>query len=122
MKPLLPLLLTFVLPRAITYYRTLKTSLRTRPLPKPLPSDVWRGLNVLFLSICYFLYASLPSWHTSEENVFISTNSRLMIPTEVLFGGRLALIRPRGQLTPFDEALRAKLTTSAYVGPPMTQL
>ena len=55
---------------------------------------------------------SIPSYSRSyQPNIFELTNSRLHIPTDVLFT-RLALIRP---LTPSDEALKEKITTPMYV-------
>lgn len=112
LKPYLPLILTFVLPRAITYYRTIKTAIRTRPPARPLPSKTGRGLNVLFCSICLFLFWSMPFGSVAaDRNIFVVTNARLHVPTDVLFS-RLAMIRP---LTPFDDQLRSKITTPKYV-------
>jgi hypothetical protein len=46
----------------------------------------------------------------SPENVFTLTQSRLQIPTDVLFT-RLTALRPHATLTSADEALRSKLTS-----------
>jgi hypothetical protein len=110
-KPFLPFLLTFLVPRGIAYYRAIKTAIKTRPPPRPLPANTSRGLNVLFFSICLFFFMSFPSyWQSYQPNIFEITKSRLHTPTDVLFT-RLALVRP---LTPFDEALREKITTPMY--------
>ncbi|KIW34038.1 uncharacterized protein PV07_00840 [Cladophialophora immunda] len=112
-KPFWPLLFTFVLPRAINYYGALKTAYRTRPPPRPLPKRTSRGVNALFASICVFLYASWPlKGDVADHNVFVATQSRLSIPTDVLFE-RLALLRENRVLSAADEALRAKLTSPA---------
>ncbi|EXJ55341.1 hypothetical protein A1O7_08268 [Cladophialophora yegresii CBS 114405] len=113
-KPFWPLLFTFILPRALAYYRALKVAYRTRPPPRPLDSKTTRGLNALFGSICTFLYASWPNLRgdLSEHNVFVVTQSRLGVATDVLFE-RLALLREGRRLMPVDEALRAKLTSPA---------
>lgn len=116
-KPFWPLIFTFILPRAINYYRVVKTAVRTRPPPRPLPKKTGRGLNTLFASICFFLYASLP-FHgdLAAYNIFVVTRSHLMISTDVLFA-RVALMRENGMLTRADEALKSKLTSSTYVSP-----
>ncbi|EHY54047.1 hypothetical protein ABEF95_015001 [Exophiala dermatitidis] len=115
-KPFWPVLFTFVLPRAINYYRVIKTAIRTRPPPRPLPAETGRGLNALFVSICVFLYLSLPSFlvrsDLTDHNVFQITQSRLSTATDTLFA-RLALLREDGILTATDEALRAKLGSQA---------
>ncbi|ERF76154.1 hypothetical protein EPUS_01488 [Endocarpon pusillum Z07020] len=107
-KPFLPFLLTFLVPRGISYYRAIKIAIKTRPPPRPLPAKTSRGLNILFLSICLFFFMSLPSHSPSyQPNIFELTKSRFHIPTDVLFT-RLAMVRP---LTSSDEALREKITT-----------
>ncbi|EXJ74836.1 uncharacterized protein A1O5_01532 [Cladophialophora psammophila CBS 110553] len=113
-KPFWPLLFTFILPRAIEYSRALKRAYRTRPPPRPLSKRTSRGLNALFASICVFLYASWPFRGdvVSEHNIFVVTQSRLTVPTDVLFE-RLARLREHEVLSVADEALRAKLTSPA---------
>jgi len=113
----LPLLFTFVLPRAISFYRKIKTAVRTRPPSRALPRDVARGVNILFLSVCVFLVQTI-SFRSdiSEQNIFSVTNSRLHIPTDVLFT-RLALLRPQGRLSPFDEVFKSKVTSPMCVNP-----
>ena len=113
-KPFLPFLLTFLVPRAVVYYRTVKTAIRTRPPARPLSPGTTQGLNVLFFSICLFFFLTLPlGSRRSDENIFTITQSRLHIPTDVLFS-RLALLRPRGLLTPSEDLLKTKFTTLAY--------
>lgn len=111
-KPFLPFLLTFLVPRGISYYRGIKIAIKTRPPPRPLPAKTSRGLNILFLSVCLFFFMSLPSHSPSyQPNIFELTKSRFHIPTDALFT-RLAMVRP---LTSSDEALREKITTPMYV-------
>ena len=122
-KPFLPFLLTFLGPRALAYYRAVRTAIRTRPPPKTLSAATSRGLNVLFFSICIFFFLSLPIRKGSfDQNIFTATKSRLHIPTDVLFA-RLSSLRPGGGLSPMEETLRAKLTTPLHVNPnqPMEQ-
>jgi hypothetical protein len=52
-----------------------------------------------------FLVKSLPA--LSPENLFTRTESRLQIPTDVLFN-RVAALRPDNRLTRSDEVLRTK--------------
>jgi hypothetical protein len=115
LKPFIPLILTFVIPRVFSYYRTVRTAIRTRPPARPLPSKTSRGLNVLFFSICLFLFWTIPFGSAaSDQNIFVATNARLHAPSDVLFS-RLAMIRPNRRLTPLDEELRCKITTPKYV-------
>lgn len=119
-KPFWPLLFTFILPRALGYYRALKVAYRTRPPPRPLPAKASRSLNVLFVSICIYLWLSLSPtdpW-AKQRNVFADTKSRLNIPSELLFS-RIALNRPHGVLTRQDEELRANLNSIPYVQTPI---
>jgi hypothetical protein len=112
LKPFWPLILTFVLPRALGYARALRVAYRTRPLPQPLSKKASLALNILFVTICIFFFASFSSIATDQVNIFILTNSRLAMPTEPLFS-RLASVRPGQILTPSDELLREKLTSTA---------
>lgn len=57
-------------------------------------------------AVAFFIRA-LPAFST--EDIFKITQSRLQIPTDVLFT-RLSALRPHG-LTPFDEALRTKINS-----------
>ncbi|KAK7905544.1 hypothetical protein LTR67_000267 [Exophiala xenobiotica] len=105
------MIFTFILPKAISYYRVVKTAIRTRPPPRPLPKKTGQGLNALFASICVFFYLSLPLRGSFEDhNIFVVTQSRLTMPTDALFS-RLAMLRDHGVLTSVDEALRPKLTS-----------
>ena len=95
-----------LLPRAISYYRSVKNSSRQHGLPiVPLPANVSRALVVLAAVVAGFLVKSLPFF--APENLFQATQSRLQIPVDVLFT-RLASLRPEGVLTASDAALRAK--------------
>lgn len=110
-KPFWPLLFTFIIPKALGYFRALKTAYRTRPPPKALPPKVDRSLNILFCSILFFLVQSYPRGPLRDlQNVFATTNTRLGVPIEIL-STRLSVLRPRGTLTAMDEALLNALTT-----------
>ncbi|KAI1481251.1 hypothetical protein K445DRAFT_317334 [Daldinia sp. EC12] len=92
-----------LLPKAINYYR----SVRNAPLAagvsvQPLPPQALRAISALVVGGFVLLVGALPLF--SPENVFARTQSRLQIPTDVLFN-RLASLRP---LTPADDALRAR--------------
>ncbi|KAI0391019.1 hypothetical protein F5Y17DRAFT_442200 [Xylariaceae sp. FL0594] len=92
-----------LLPKAIGYYRQLRASSQASSQPvRPLPLSSVRAVSMLCSIALTFFALSLPFF--APENVFAVTNSRLQIPTEVLFN-RLASIRP---LTASDGALRHK--------------
>ncbi|KAK5658593.1 hypothetical protein OQA88_1986 [Cercophora sp. LCS_1] len=95
-----------LLPKAWSYWQTMRNAPRAHGLkPRPVPAAAKRSLYFLALVSILFLVRSLPS--LSSENVFSLTQSRLQIPTDVLFT-RLASLRPNGALTPADLALRAR--------------
>lgn len=74
---------------------------------RPLPPGALRALVLLAAVSIAFLVKSLPIPGLAPENVFVLTDSRLQIPTDVLFN-RLASLRPDGVLTARDESLRAR--------------
>lgn len=92
-----------LLPKAISYYRTIRNAprLHNRPI-RPAPPSVSRALILLFAVALLFLLRTLPL--LSPENIFTLTQSRLQIPVDVLFN-RLAALRP---LTAPDLALRSR--------------
>ncbi|KAI0147821.1 CHD5-like protein-domain-containing protein [Xylariaceae sp. FL1272] len=91
-----------LLPKAINTYRTLRATNASQRLPIiPLSPPALRSLAIL-LSVPAILLLSIP--FSSPENLFTLTNSRLQIPTDVLFA-RLGSLRP---LTQADEVLRSK--------------
>ncbi|KAI1846439.1 hypothetical protein JX266_007336 [Neoarthrinium moseri] len=95
-----------LLPKAIGYYRSIRAGPAAQGLAiKPLPPRVLRGLSLLAATALVYLVLSLPPF--APENLFARTQSRLQIPTDVLFT-RLTALRPGGALTPTDSALRAK--------------
>lgn len=114
LKPLLPFAATFLLPRAYSYFRALQTSVRTSPPPRTLPPKTSTGLNILFCSTILFLICTIWDPFSSRENVFQSTQTRLLASTDVIFT-RLAMLRPAGNLTPGDLFLKDKFKTKAYV-------
>lgn len=106
------LLLTFgplFLPKILSYYRSLRISSSHTPPPRPLPSSTQISLNILFVvGLAFLITTFLPP----SPNIFTLTSSRAAIPTDVLFT-RLALSRPSGLLTAFEERLKSNLTTPA---------
>ncbi|KAI0900819.1 hypothetical protein F4806DRAFT_169463 [Annulohypoxylon nitens] len=95
-----------LLPKAINYYRSARASPAAAGIPiQPLPLSAFRAITILATAALVFLIRALPLF--SPENVFLRTQSRLQIPTDVLFN-RLATLRPNNVLTPIDNALRAK--------------
>ncbi|KAI1388746.1 uncharacterized protein F4822DRAFT_255715 [Hypoxylon trugodes] len=94
-----------LLPKAISYYRSLRDGPRVAGISiQPLPHDARRGIAVLVTSALTFFSLTLLF---TPENVFKRTQSRLQIPTDVLFN-RLASLRPNNVLTATDDALRAR--------------
>jgi hypothetical protein len=95
-----------LLPKALSYYRSIRNAPKLHGLTiQPLPVHVSRVLVVLFAVAGAYLIKSLPIF--APENVFRLTQSRLQIPTDVLFN-RFSALRPQNVLTSQDEALRAK--------------
>ncbi|KAH8821180.1 hypothetical protein F5884DRAFT_827462 [Xylogone sp. PMI_703] len=97
-----------LLPKAIAYYR----SLRAQPAIQgvqivPVPPAVSRALAILFATAVGYIIKTLPNF--SPENIFAVTQSRLQIPTDVLFT-RLTALRPQG-LTDRDAILRTKINS-----------
>ncbi|KAL8770333.1 MAG: hypothetical protein Q9209_003969 [Squamulea sp. 1 TL-2023] len=100
----------FLLPRVLGYYRSLRaTKAHQKPIPiRPLPSRLYRSLNILFVSTVLALLSTLPTF--APENIFTITSSRIQTPTDVLFT-RLSLLRTNNTLTPLDEALRPRIAS-----------
>ncbi|KAK9778822.1 hypothetical protein SCAR479_04445 [Seiridium cardinale] len=95
-----------LLPKAIGYYRSFRAGPAAQGLTiKPLPPQVIRALGLLGATTLIYLLFSLPPF--TPENLFARTQSRLQIPTDVLFT-RLTALRPGNILTDTDTALRAK--------------
>lgn len=95
-----------IVPRALSYYRSVRNAPRVQGLAvRPLPPKAARSLAILFVIAVLFLIKTIPI--LAPENVFTRTQSRLQIPTDVLFT-RLSALRPNNSLTPQDEALRAR--------------
>ncbi|KAK4107158.1 hypothetical protein N656DRAFT_742352 [Canariomyces notabilis] len=96
-------------PKALAYYRSIRAASKLHGLkPRPLPLPIFRSILVLTILASVFLLRTLP--FLAPENIFKATQSRLQIPADVLFT-RLATLRPNGQLTPEDLALRNKFTS-----------
>lgn len=97
-----------LLPKALAYYRSIRASPSIHGIPiRPIPPNVVRALTILFVASTVFLLKTLPFF--ASENIFTLTQSRLQIPTDVLFT-RLSALRPKG-LTPSDTLLRGKLNS-----------
>lgn len=98
-----------LLPKAISYYRSVRAAPQIHGLkPCPLPPRIFRAIVLLMTVAAVFLLRTLPI--LSPENVFQATQSRLQIPADVLFT-RLSTLRPSNILTPTDTALRAKFAS-----------
>ena len=95
-----------LIPKAISYYRSIRNASGAHNLPiRPVPSNVRIALGLLAVLAAVCLLKSLPLF--APENLFVSTDSRLQIPVDVLFN-RVLAGRPENILTRTDEALRAK--------------
>ncbi len=94
------------LPKAISYYRSIRAAPANGKAIGPVPPPVNRALTILFTVALVSLTSTLP--YFSPENLFAVTQSRLQIPNDVLFI-RAGALRPQGLLTDFDNALRQKL-------------
>ncbi|MCJ1311688.1 hypothetical protein MMC25_005361 [Agyrium rufum] len=100
----------FLVPRLISYYRSVRVQSQTSPLPiRPVPDHVRNALNILFFASLLAFLTSLPFF--TPENIFSLTASRLQTPNDVLFN-RLANMRSaKGSLNATDELLRARLAS-----------
>ncbi|OTA96705.1 hypothetical protein M434DRAFT_392641 [Hypoxylon sp. CO27-5] len=95
-----------LLPKAVSYYRSVRNAPARAGIPiQPVPPKALRSLIILIVTVLILLVRALPFF--APENIFVRTQSRLQIPTDVLFN-RLASLRPDGILTPTDTALRTK--------------
>ncbi|KAI4225469.1 MAG: hypothetical protein L6R36_003901 [Xanthoria steineri] len=110
LKTLLITLGPFLLPRLLASYRSYRTkSTQTKSTPvRPLPSHLYRSLNILFLSTVLSLLSTLP--YFAPENIFTLTSSRIQTPNDVLFT-RLALLRPNNTLTSLDHQLKPRIAS-----------
>lgn len=68
-----------------------------------MPPSINRGLNILFAAAVVSLLSSFP--YFQPVNIFTVTESRLQIPTDVLFN---RLITRQKHLTPRDELLKSR--------------
>ncbi|PGH02125.1 hypothetical protein GX51_04829 [Blastomyces parvus] len=114
-KTLLIFLSPILFRKARSLYSSLRASLAQRRQPRPLPPSAGLALNILFVTTALFLFLSLPAWtglnpHAPSPNIFALTQSRLSIPTELLFA-RLARLRPNNTLTTLDTQLKAQFTS-----------
>lgn len=95
-----------LLPKAISYYRSIQANSRIASLPiQPVPTTVRIVLGLLGFLSTALLLKTLPIF--VPENIFASTQSRLQIPVDVLFH-RVAALRPGNVLTTWDLALKGK--------------
>jgi len=94
-----------LLPKAISYYNSVRSAPSNHGIPiRPIPPPILRALIILLITAIGFLLTTL----YSPENIFTLTSSRLQIPTDVLFN-RIQALRPG--LTAADEALRSKIVS-----------
>lgn len=109
LKTLLFTLGPLLLPKLISYYRTVRTQSRTSQIPiRATPKHVRNCLSILFVFAVLALISSLPTLY--PENIFTVTSSRIQTPNDVLFT-RLAAVRPQGFTTDLDETLRPRLAS-----------
>jgi hypothetical protein len=95
-----------LIPKAISYYRSVRASTHARHAPIiPVPPRVRVALALLAFLVISYIVQTLPPF--SPENLFLGTQSRLQIPVDVLFN-RVAVGRPDNVLTKQDEALRGR--------------
>lgn len=94
----------FVLPKIPAFIRSLR-SLGQNAAIRPITPKAKRATNILTFAFAFFLIASFPG--LAPENIFQATQSRLIIPNDVLFA-RLSQLRP---LTLLDEALKMKFVS-----------
>ncbi|KAH8706394.1 hypothetical protein BGZ61DRAFT_350558 [Ilyonectria robusta] len=95
-----------LLPKAISYYRSLRAASAARSAPiQPVPPPIRLALALLGGLALACLVKTLPVF--APENLFLATQSRLQIPVDVLFN-RVAAGRPHNILTLVDERLRAR--------------
>ncbi|KAK3683629.1 hypothetical protein B0T22DRAFT_411798 [Podospora appendiculata] len=96
-----------LLPKAINYYRSIRAAPRAAGQKiRPAPPSLKRNLAILVaVAVVLLIRGALPAF--APENIFALTQSRLQIPADVLFS-RLASLRPNGELTATDAALRAR--------------
>ncbi|KAK3321038.1 hypothetical protein B0T19DRAFT_403631 [Cercophora scortea] len=99
-----------LLPKAINYYRSIRAAPRAAGQKiRPAPASVQRSLVILIaVALVLLIRGTLPLF--APENIFALTQSRLQIPADVLFS-RLAALRPNGDLTATDAALRARFVS-----------
>ncbi len=101
--------LTIVGPYLWRTFQRLQAEARSAGPPVPIPAEVRKALNILFVTILGLLAATLPTW--TPENIFTATSSRLQTPTNVLFE-RLSALRPHRALTELDDLLRQRLVNT----------
>ncbi|KAK3985580.1 putative chorismate synthase protein [Cladorrhinum sp. PSN332] len=98
-----------LLPKIISYYRSVRAAPQAYNLkPIPLPPIIARNLLILFCISTVFLVRTLPPFQ--PENIFKATQSRLQIPTDVLFT-RVSSLRPGHKLTAADQALKPRFAS-----------
>ncbi|KAJ6788670.1 hypothetical protein PWT90_04979 [Aphanocladium album] len=94
------------IPRAISYYRSSRNASRSAGVTvRPVPREIRYALALLAFFVMTLVLKMLPPF--TPENVFQRTESRLQIPTDVLFN-RIAALRPGAALTAADKVLRGK--------------
>ncbi|KAI9849579.1 MAG: hypothetical protein M1838_000121 [Thelocarpon superellum] len=107
LQTLLFTLAPLLLPRLISYYRSMRSSAASTAgiSVQRAPVSAKRAFNVLFVSAALALVSTLP--YFQPPNIFLQTQSRIQIPTDVLFT-RLSALHP---LSATEEALQQKLVS-----------
>ncbi|KAJ4144645.1 hypothetical protein LMH87_003520 [Akanthomyces muscarius] len=109
-KSLLIFIGPIAIPRAISYYRSSKAASKSAGVTvRPVPRHIRHALALLAFCVATLVLKTLPPF--TPENIFQRTDSRLQIPTDVLFN-RVAALRGgpggEGTLTAADTTLRGK--------------
>lgn len=100
-----------LIPKAISYYKSVRDAPRRRGLSvRPLSDRAQLSLGILCAAVLFLAVRSLPL--LAPDNIFSRTDSRLQIPVDVLFN-RVAALRPAPAdgadvLTAQEQVLRAK--------------
>jgi hypothetical protein len=96
----------WLIPRGLAFFQSIRASNRRPGTIQPPPPHIRHCLNILYVFAIVSILRTLP--YFSPPNIFRDTNSRLQIPTSVLFS-RLNNVRD-GNLSLLDHALKDRYT------------